>query len=118
MSRLNHPNIVPVYSHGCNEFFAYLVIKLIDGYNLAQLLKHEAGYRSVFVLSQWRNDWTSFAEMAAQLASGIQHAHDNGLVHRDIKPANLLLDHTGKVWISDFGLAKLWDAPQLRQYDW
>lgn len=111
MSRLNHPNIVPVYTHGSTERFAYLVIKLIDGYNLAQILNNEAGYRSQFVLSELRSNWLSFAELAAELASGLQHAHEKGLVHRDIKPANLLLDSHGKVWISDFGLAKLWDTP-------
>ena len=111
MSRLNHPNIVPVYSHGCTEHFAYLVIKLIDGFNLAQILSNEAGYRSILVLAEWRNNWLAFAEMAAELASGLQHAHEKGLVHRDIKPANLLLDGDGKIWISDFGLAKLWDTP-------
>ncbi len=111
MARLNHPNIVPVYSHGCNDDFAFLVMKLIVGVNLSQLLKGEASFRALAMLSHLRSDWKSFAEMAAQIASGLQHAHENGLVHRDVKPANLLLDREGKVWISDFGLAKLSDSP-------
>lgn len=47
------------------------------------------------------------AEWIAQAADGLAHAHENGVLHRDIKPGNLLLDSDGKVWITDFGLARL-----------
>lgn len=110
MSRLDHPNIVPVYSHGCTDKLSYLVIKLIDGCNLAQLLAGEGNYQAESILAMWRSEWSSFGEMAAQLTSGLRHAHEKGLVHRDIKPANLLMDPEGRIWISDFGLAKVWDA--------
>ncbi len=52
--------------------------------------------------------WIAFGKIASQLASGLTHAHEKGLVHRDIKPANLLIDLDGQIWISDFGLAKSW----------
>lgn len=47
------------------------------------------------------------AHLMVQAAEGLDHAHQSGVVHRDVKPANLILDATGNVWITDFGLAQL-----------
>jgi hypothetical protein len=49
----------------------------------------------------------SIVQMGIQAAEGLEHAHLEGVVHRDIKPSNLLLDSRGKVWITDFGLARI-----------
>lgn len=49
----------------------------------------------------------SVVRMAHQAALAIEHEHQYGIVHRDIKPANLLLDSTGKIWVTDFGLAQV-----------
>jgi hypothetical protein len=53
------------------------------------------------------------ASIGAQVAAGLAHAHQQGVLHRDIKPANLLLDLHGNVWITDFGLAKSTDQENL-----
>ncbi len=110
LARLDHPHIVPVISHGNNKQYAYLVLQLIDGLNIAQLLKGEGDFKLKYFLEDMVTNWCSLAKMAINVAGGLQHAHDQGMVHRDIKPANLLLDRAGKVWISDFGLAKVWDV--------
>ncbi|MFO1064323.1 MAG: serine/threonine-protein kinase [Pirellulales bacterium] len=107
MAALEHPNIVPVYSSGCESGYGYLIMKFIEGRSLDQLLYGEASYRSQILLANLRSDWDAFAQFGSQVAAGLQHAHDRGLIHRDVKPANLLLDNNGKIWITDFGLAKM-----------
>jgi serine/threonine protein kinase/WD40 repeat protein len=53
------------------------------------------------------------ARLGVQAAEALEHAHQQGVVHRDIKPANLLVDASGNVWVTDFGLAQLHGDPGL-----
>src|SRR5262249_35714724 len=57
----------------------------------------------------------SVAQVGVQVAEALAHAHQQGILHRDIKPSNLLLDGQGRVWITDFGLAKAEGADELTQ---
>src|SRR5262249_10850714 len=57
--------------------------------------------------------WQSVARIGVQVSDALQHAHALGVLHRDIKPSNLLLDTTGVVWVTDLGLAKADDQPNL-----
>jgi formylglycine-generating enzyme required for sulfatase activity len=57
--------------------------------------------------------WQSVARIGIQVADALDHAHKQGILHRDIKPSNLLLDAAGTVWVTDFGLAKIDDQPNL-----
>ncbi len=58
-------------------------------------------------------NWRFVAEVGLQAAEALHYAHKQGVLHRDIKPANLLLDSASRVWITDFGLAKLIDRNGL-----
>jgi eukaryotic-like serine/threonine-protein kinase len=51
--------------------------------------------------------FNTIARLGMEAAHALQHAHEYGIVHRDIKPSNLLMDTHGKLWITDFGLARI-----------
>ena len=114
MGRLEHNHIVPVHSCGKDGDWAFIVMKLVDGKNLRDLAATEDDSKVDHQYRSMVGDWCAIARLAANVASGLQHLHDNGIVHRDVKPSNLILDAQGKVWITDFGLAKLTElADQL-----
>src|SRR5262249_59832763 len=53
------------------------------------------------------------ARLIAEVADGLEYAHERGVVHRDVKPSNLLLSPEGRLSINDFGLARLLEQPGM-----
>jgi serine/threonine protein kinase/WD40 repeat protein/Flp pilus assembly protein TadD len=77
---------------------------------------HLPGQSETSSLSESGNQyWQSVARVGMQVADALAHAASQGVLHRDIKPSNLLLDDTGNVWVTDFGLAKADDSDNLTQ---
>jgi len=93
-ARLNHPNIARAFDLESSGSIHFIVLEYIDGTDLYAKVKREGPL-----------DVREAAEYVRQAATGLQYAHDEGLVHRDIKPANLILDKRGTVKILDMGLA-------------
>jgi eukaryotic-like serine/threonine-protein kinase len=99
-SALNHPNIVTIHEIGSFDSTPYLAMELIEGMSLRELLASGS-------LPTKR-----LLDAAVQIAEGLSKAHSAGIVHRDLKPENVMVTKDGYVKLLDFGLAKLFAAPQ------
>ncbi|MFI9008669.1 serine/threonine-protein kinase [Actinosynnema sp. NPDC053489] len=102
---LNHPGIAAVHDYGETasipdgpEDTAYLVMELVEGEPLAA------------IIARGRLNADRTLDVLEQAGNALQAAHERGLVHRDVKPGNILVTPTGKVKITDFGIAKAADA--------
>ena len=98
IARLEHPHIIPLYDYWREPGGAYLVMRLVQGGNLATALRARP----------WPID-TSI-RLLEQLAAALMHAHRHHVVHRDLKPTNILLDEEGNAYLADFGIAKHLDS--------
>ena len=94
-ARLHHPNLVRTYDVSEVDGLPSIVMELLEGGTL------EGG--------------TLTRAEAAQVAAGLAHAHEQGVVHRDLKPANLLRSATGAVKIADFGIARAAEETMVTQ---
>lgn len=138
-STLSHPNIVPVYDFGDHKGVHYLAMQMISGQSLDRLLDDYRAQSRLAAITETMGsahtldtnclartpgptevrapigligpdaDFLQLAKLGADVASALQHAHENRTIHRDIKPGNLILDQSGKIWVTDFGLAKIHD---------
>ncbi len=97
---LRHENIVPVHTFGETDDGPYLVMPLMAGTLEA--------YRAAAPGGKLPAD--EAARLVRDIARGVHHAHQRGLIHRDLKPLNVLLDDKRTPQIADFGLARAIDG--------
>jgi serine/threonine-protein kinase len=100
-SSLSHPNIVAVYDFGESEGIHYMVMELVDGWDIHELLRRcrAAGARIPVPAA---------AYVVRELAEALHYIHrsEHGIVHRDVSPHNVFLTRKGHVKLGDFGVAK------------
>ena len=94
-SALNHPNILTIHEIGEADGVHFIATEFVKGHTLRHLLA-----KKPIEVSQ-------AVEVASQVASALEAAHDAGIIHRDIKPENIMIRPDGYVKVLDFGLAKL-----------
>ncbi|MBI5683707.1 MAG: serine/threonine protein kinase [Verrucomicrobia bacterium] len=97
-ARLQHPNIVRVFEAGEFQGRHFFAMEHVAGSNLAALARRGP------------LDPVDAARLVCTVARAVEHLHSQGIVHRDLKPSNILLDESGRPFVTDFGLAKLLDA--------
>jgi DNA-binding SARP family transcriptional activator/ABC-type branched-subunit amino acid transport system ATPase component len=102
LRQLNHPNIVKLFAAAEQDDHHYLVMEYVDGSSLQELLKQE----NLLPISR-------VLEIALDLADALTRAHRLNIIHRDLKPANILMAANGTPRLTDFGIARLVDSPQL-----
>jgi serine/threonine protein kinase len=107
IARLEHPHILPVFDFGEDDGVTYFVMRFLEAGTLKN--KMEAGPL----------DLDEIDRIFTQLAEALGYAHSHGVVHRDLKPANALVDSSGNLFLTDFGIAKLLESasPRLTQTD-
>jgi serine/threonine protein kinase len=111
IARLSHPNIVTIHDFSEQDGHLYIVMQLVDGGTLKNMLDalrdpsrigNQNGGREIGAM-----DVLEANRIFQQLASALAYAHEKGIIHRDIKPVNVLMDHTKRPILSDFGIAKV-----------
>lgn len=94
VSKLRHPNLVPIFDAGEQNGDPYLVFQYVEGRNLAEVLAQDGPIAPARA-----------ADLMRQVADALAQAHAAGIIHRDLKPSNILIDPQGKPQVMDFGIA-------------
>jgi len=101
LENLQHPNIVRFYGIERDDFTVFMLMDYIKGITLKTSIFRAQGYplNPVFI-----------AHVMNSICSALHYAHQEKLVHCDIKPANIMIDESGKILLTDFGIARITDA--------
>ncbi|TWT79999.1 Serine/threonine-protein kinase PknB [Planctomycetes bacterium CA13] len=99
-AKLNHPNLLPILEAVLNPEKAYIVSEYCPGPTLSEWIRSQGHFISV----------AKAISIVSQIASGLQVAHEIGLIHRDIKPSNIIISNPDSDWptarLIDFGMAR------------
>ncbi len=101
-ARLDHPNIIRLVSYGSYDDQYCLVMEYISGGSLKLQMENRTSLTpetSLFIITE--------------ILRGIHYAHQEGIIHRDLKPSNVLLDSSGYIKVTDFGVSKVSDMTRL-----
>lgn len=94
-AKLSHPNIVNIYDVGEDDDIYYIIMEFISGETLKEKLENSGMLPIEEAL-----------KVALEIAEGLEHAHQNQLVHCDVKPHNIMVTKTGRIKVTDFGIAR------------
>lgn len=97
-ARLNHPNIVQAYDLGEQNDLHYIALEYVSGHDLKYVIRRKGRLSPRLAI-----------HLGLQVAAGLEHAAQQGVVHRDLKPSNILVDRNWHAKILDMGLARLAD---------
>lgn len=100
IARLEHPQIIPIFAYDIDTDTGtpWMAMRLISGGSLSQRIK------------RGRLAPPECARILKDVADALDYAHTAGVIHRDVKPQNVLLDDSGRVYLADFGIAKMVEA--------
>jgi len=98
IARLEHARILPVYDHGEQDGYLYLVMRFVEAGTLKERMQRIE--RAPLPLEETRR-------VVTQVGSALAYALQRGVIHRDLKPSNILIDPQGDCYLTDFGIAKM-----------
>ncbi len=100
IARLEHPQIIPIFAYDIDTATGtpWMAMRLISGGSLSQRIK------------RGRLAPSECARILKDVGDALDYAHTAGVIHRDVKPQNVLLDDSGRVYLADFGIAKMVEA--------
>jgi putative serine/threonine-protein kinase prkC len=103
--KLNHPNIVNMYDVGYDQDMHYIIMEYVDGETLKE-----------YITRHHRLSIDEAVKITISIGEGLEHAHAMGIVHCDIKPHNVIITNTGRVKVTDFGIARAMNSTNTVMY--